>query len=116
MSVICLLTGIVLILVIGLPFFLSLFAVAAWALYVRIACRRIDLRRLRVYANGDVHLQRVDGQWLDGRVGAGSLFLPQIAWLRVEGRTPYQGWFIPRDDADGEWRRLRVIARHFADI
>ena len=116
LSVTCLLVGIALILAVDIAVVEQAGAVLAWTLYLVAALRRQRLCRLRIYANGDVHLQRVDGQWFDGRVAAGSLFLARIAWLRVEGRMPYRGWFIPCDEAPDEWRRLRVISRHFADI
>ena len=112
----CLLAGIALILSTALPALVALSAVLAWSAYLSLSLRRLPIRRLRDYAKGDVHLQLADGRWLEGRVAAGSLFLANVAWLRVEGRTPYRGWFMARDAAPAEWRRLRVIARHFADI
>ncbi|MEM8685539.1 MAG: hypothetical protein AAGF72_19150 [Pseudomonadota bacterium] len=115
-SVGCLLTGAVLILESRLPAPIAGLAVLAWGLYLVCRLRRPSLRRLRVYANGDVHLQRGDGQWLDGQVAAGSVFLASIAWLRVAGHTPYSGLFVAHDGAVEEWRRFRLIARHFADI
>ena len=116
LSVLCWFAGVALIAVTAIPRPLQVLAVTAWLGYFVLRSRQFPLRRLRVYANGDVHLQHVDGRWFDGRIAPGSLFLPRVAWLRVEGRRPYCGWFVADDDAPAEWRRLRVMARHFADI
>ena len=116
LSTACLLAGIALIVSVGLPSSVTLIAVTGWSIWLLHGLRQVPIRRLRLYANGDVHLQHSNGHWFDGRVAAGSLFLSRIVWLRVDGRVPYRGWFIARDDATAEWRRLRVIARHFADI
>ncbi len=100
----------------AVPWPIRLLGIVAWLFAGLHGRQRIQLKRLRIYANGDVHLQLADGRWFDGRVAPGSLFLPYVAWLRVEGRRPYRGWFVADDAAPAEWRRLRVIARHFADI
>ncbi len=100
----------------SLPVGARLLAVAGWLVLGYRSRRRFQAERLRVYANGDVHLRLMDGRWFDGRVAPGSLFLRHVAWLRVEGSRPYRGWFVANDAACDEWRRLRVIARHFADI
>ncbi len=115
-TLLCFLAGAALLAATAVPWPLRLVAIVAWLAVGYRGRRQVRAKRLRIYANGDVHLQLAGGQWFDGEVAAGSLFLSRFAWLRVEGRVPYRGWFVASDAAPQEWRRLRVIARHFADI
>ncbi|MEM9690276.1 MAG: hypothetical protein AAF917_12455 [Pseudomonadota bacterium] len=115
-SAACWLVGLALILSTRLPVAALVAAMSLWTMHLAVAIRRPSIRRLRIYANGDCHLQSRDGRWFDGQLMAGSLFLPSIAWVRVSGPLPWRGALVAEDGAGEEWRRLRVMARHFADL
>ena len=115
-SLLALLAGVVAILASSAPAWLRLPLLFAWCLQFLWLRNKPAPLRVRIFGNGDVFLQLADGSWRDGYVAQGTLILPGLAWIRVDGNIRYQGLFSGRTDTDHEWRRLQVIGRHFADL
>ena len=107
----------VLVLPLGLEYRLP--AACAWTLcgalrLASLAAAYRSYRRIRLDSDGSLVLESGDGAQSPGRIGAGSIVLARIAWLRVmKGERFYAGELLRGDGRKNEsWRRLQVISRH----
>ena len=107
----------------SLPVPLKLFLAATWLALCGFewhAFRRgyARSRRLRITVGGSVERQSLDGTWKPATLGAGSVVLPRVAWLRIEprGMQPYAELVTGDCRRSEEWRRLQVIWRHIGAV
>ena len=94
-------------------------AIAAWIavggrdLWL-IASGNKQCRRIRLHYDGSIEAWSRDAHCAAARLGAGSIVLPTIAWLRIEFEGGGNvGVLLRRKAAQNkDWRRLQVIWRH----
>lgn len=80
----------------------------------RFKCRLSGVDRLRIHADGSIDIRR-RGEWIAGRLAAGSLLLGSTVWLRVTGEGGSTRIdCLCRQNSSGQlaWRRFLVIYRH----
>lgn len=83
-----------------------------------IASAHKQVRRIRLYADGEVILMAPDGAQRQARLANGSVVLRRIAWLRLQ---PARGFchvelLCGCGRESQPWRRLQVIWRHLGRL